>query len=151
MYELKPLDLLNEEVIRNVLTCVDRRKLQKNADTGRMERDGKVFTEAARCLGHYGEGWLKLDGESLFPDLINFRNLLNVDSFNRLSRRYRSSYKATLCLRRFLRKEGFLIDYKNPNLPFYSIDLKKVRASWHLVYFLYSLIRNFTRIFITLR
>ena len=45
-----------------MLTCVDKKKLQKNYDTGVMERDGKVFTDAARYLGYYGEGWIKLDG-----------------------------------------------------------------------------------------
>ena len=58
----QPLDLLNEEVIRHVLTCVDKKKLQKNVETGRVERDGLVFETAARYLGFYGEGWIKFDG-----------------------------------------------------------------------------------------
>ena len=53
------MDLLNEEVIRNVLTCVDRRKLQKNVDTGCVEIHGQVFVDAARYLDFYGEGWIK--------------------------------------------------------------------------------------------
>ena len=60
---LKPLDLLNEEVIRNVLKCVDKKKLQKNVETGRTERDGKVFVDAARWLGFYGESWIKNEGK----------------------------------------------------------------------------------------
>ena len=106
-YAHQPLDLLNEEVIRNVLLCVDKRKLQKNADSGCMERDGPVFVEAARYLGYYGEGWIH-----------------NDKIYDRTKRRHKSFFKAILSIRRHLRLQGFLNDYKNPNLPFYSIDLK---------------------------
>ena len=41
-----------------------------------------------------------------------------------MSGRHKSFFKAILSIRRHLRLQGFLNDYKNPNLPFYSIDLK---------------------------
>ena len=67
---------MNEEVIRNVLTCVERRKLQKNYDTGVMERDGKVFTDAARYLGYYGEGWIKLGGKENYRVIVDIIRII---------------------------------------------------------------------------
>ena len=43
--------------------CLDKYRLQKNQDTGRMERDGAVFRDAARWLGFYGEEWVKKGGK----------------------------------------------------------------------------------------
>ena len=54
--------MLNEEAVRLVLKCVDRNKLQKNVDTGNLERDGEVFVNAARWVDFYGESWIKNEG-----------------------------------------------------------------------------------------
>ena len=56
------MDMLNEEVVRLVLKCVDRNKLDKNAETGNLERDGEVFVHAARWVDFYGENWVKNEG-----------------------------------------------------------------------------------------
>jgi hypothetical protein len=57
------MDLIHEEVIRQELSCLDRKKLVKNGITGNFERDGEVFQSAARWLGFYGESWCKMKGE----------------------------------------------------------------------------------------
>ena len=54
--------MLQEEVVRVVLQCVDRNRVQHNQDTGAMERDAEVFINAARMVGFYGESWVKNEG-----------------------------------------------------------------------------------------
>ena len=41
-----------------------------------MERDGKVFTDAARYLGYYGEGWIKLDGKESDIVIMNMIRII---------------------------------------------------------------------------
>ena len=50
------MDMLHEEVIRDELDCVDKKKLVKNELTGSFERDDEVFKSAARWYGFYGAG-----------------------------------------------------------------------------------------------
>ena len=40
--------MLHEEVIREELNCVDKKRLVKNELTGSFERDDEVFESAAR-------------------------------------------------------------------------------------------------------
>ena len=54
--------MLHEEVIRLELSCLDKKKLVKNAQTGSYERDDEMFEAAARWLGFYGESWTKPGG-----------------------------------------------------------------------------------------
>ena len=56
---------MHEEQIRLVLMCLDRHRLQRNQDTGRMERDSSVFQDAARWLAFYGEEWVKKGGKMI--------------------------------------------------------------------------------------
>ena len=56
------MDMLNEEAVRLVLKCVDKNKLDKNVETGNLDRDGEVFEDASRFIGFYGEDWVKNDG-----------------------------------------------------------------------------------------
>ena len=48
--------MLHEEVIREELNCVDKKRLVKNELTGSFERDDEVFESAARWYGYYGAG-----------------------------------------------------------------------------------------------
>ena len=57
------MDMLNEEGVRLVLKCVDKNRLEKNVQTGNLERDGEVFVSAARWVDHYGEKWVKHEGD----------------------------------------------------------------------------------------
>ena len=50
------MDMLHEEVIREELNCVDKKRLVKNELTGSFERDDEVFESAARWYGFYGAG-----------------------------------------------------------------------------------------------
>jgi len=102
----QPLDMLNEEVIRSLLDYLDKKRLQKNADSNKPHQDFEVFQDAARWLAFYGDKWL------------------NNEEFDRSKRRYRASYKSTMVLRKLLRTRGYLVDFENPNQPFYSIDLQ---------------------------
>lgn len=58
--------MLHEEVIRQELSCLDRKKLVKNELTGAFERDDEVFEMAARWLGFYGDSWIKPTGGNAF-------------------------------------------------------------------------------------
>ena len=48
--------MLHEELIREELNCVDKKRLVKNEMTGCFERDDEVFESAARWYGFYGAG-----------------------------------------------------------------------------------------------
>lgn len=50
------MDMLHEELIREELNCVDKKRLVKNELTGSFERDDEVFESAARWYGFYGAG-----------------------------------------------------------------------------------------------
>ena len=102
----QPLDMLHEEIIRLQLICLDKNRLRKNAETGRMERDSEVFTQASRFLGFMGE------------------DFAHNSVMDRSMRKYDRYYKQVLLIRRQLRKAGFLADYQNAGLAFYSIDMK---------------------------
>ena len=102
----QPLDMIHEEVIRLELNCLDKNRLRKNAETGRMERDPEVYQQAARWLEFFGE------------------DFVNSSICDRSSRKYDRYFKQVLLIRRQLRKAGFLADYGNPRLPFFSIDFK---------------------------
>ena len=104
----QPLDMLHEEIIRLELLSLDRNRLKRNAETGRMERDPEVFTQAARLLGFFGESFVKM-----------------TEASNSTTRKYDKYYKQVLLIRSQLRSSGFLADYANPGLPFFSSDLKK--------------------------
>jgi len=98
--------MLNEECIRIILKCVDRYRLDINELTGNTERSGEVFVNACRWVDFYGPSWVKNDDES-----------------DRSKRRYRSSYRTALVLRRLIRRKGFLVNLHHPRQPFFTIDL----------------------------
>ena len=104
-YTHQPLDILHEEIIRLELMCLDKNRLKKNSETDRMERDPEVFTQACRWLGYFGE------------------DFVTNSEHNREKRRYQKFFKQVLLIRSHLRKKGFVADYKNPKLPFFSLDL----------------------------
>ena len=118
--------MLNEEAVRLVLKCVDRKKLQLNSETGNRERDGEVFVSAARWLDFHGESWVRNEGMFCDSNKIQwFIKCVLVES-DRSRRRHRSTFKNCLVLRRLLRSRGFLVDFANASQPFYSIDLTQV-------------------------
>ena len=98
----QPLDMIHEEIIRLELLNLDRNRLKRNADTGRMERDPEVFTQAATLLGFFGEGFVK-----------------RTEASNSTTRKYDKYYKQVLLIRSQLCISGFLADYANPGLPFF--------------------------------
>ena len=102
----QPADIIHEEIIRLELMCLDKNRLKKNAETLEMQRDPEVFTQAARWLSFFGEKFV-----------------VNTD-LRRDQRKYGKLFKQVLSIRSQLRKAGFLSDYGNSRLPFYSIDLK---------------------------
>ena len=102
----QPLDMIHEEMIRLELMCLDKNRLRRNAETGRMERDPVVFQQAARWLDFFGEDFVK------------------SSTWDRANRKYDKYYKKVLLIRSQLRKSGFLADYGNARLPFFSFDLK---------------------------
>ena len=59
--------MLHEEVIRLELSCLDKKKLTKNAESGSYERDDEVFDSAARWLEFYGDSWTKPRGTIFQP------------------------------------------------------------------------------------
>ena len=99
-------DIIHEEIIRLELMCLDKNRLKKNAETSAMERDSEVFTQAARWLSFFEEKFV------VSTDL------------HREKRKYGKPYKQVLSIRSQMRRAGFLSDYGNPKLPFYSIDLQ---------------------------
>ena len=54
--------MLNEEVIRSLLDYLDKKRLQKNADSNKPHQDFEVFQDAARWLAFYGDKWLNNEG-----------------------------------------------------------------------------------------
>lgn len=131
---LKGMDMLHEEVIRHELACLDRRKLVRNELTGSFERDDEVFQNAARWLGFYGDKWIKDKGShDLIWSCFDLQLFL-VERDQQKSRRYPKFYKTVLALRQQIRSSGFLNGFSNPELPFYSSDLKQVLATFILTF-----------------
>ena len=71
----------------------------------------------------FGNGVLTLSYKNFFKLFQKVKDFVKSSTWDRANRKYDKYYKQVLLIRSQLRKSGFLADYSNARLPFFSIDL----------------------------